>query len=192
MPTEPPADRDHPASSWNKTASRLRLASQAMRGLSAGYAAWTLWQMLRWWLDEARVMRFMGQYLERDLRAMESWQRMAALGLDLLAWSLLLAAVVCCWKFLGSLRGGAGFSLGGARQLTRCAWLAMACEVLSLFSRPLQSWLLTLHLPAAEQALRWRFQSADLQTFILCLALLMFAHLFIWAIDVAEENRGFV
>ena len=73
---------------------RLRFTAQGLRLISAGYAAWVLSKILRWWLDPKRVAREMGNYFQRDLTGMAGWQPLAALGLDLLAWGVLLAAVV--------------------------------------------------------------------------------------------------
>lgn len=171
---------------------KLRLTAQGMRWLSAGYAAWVLWQVLRWWLDADRVSHLMGNYLQRDLSGMQAWQRMGALGLDLAAWALLLAAVVYGWRFLGSLRESFSFSERSAQQFMRCAQFAIACQALTLLSRPLQSYLLTAHLAPAEQLFQWQFRPHDLQSIILCLALLMFALIYAWALDIAEENKRFV
>ncbi|NMM37955.1 MAG: hypothetical protein HHJ09_10630 [Glaciimonas sp.] len=171
---------------------KLRFTAQCMRLLSAGYAAWVLWQILNWWLDAERLMRLAGGYLNRDLSGMATWQRMAALSLDMVAWTLLLAAVIYCWKFLGNLRNSASFSGQGAHQFMRCAWLAIACETVTLLSRPLQSYFITAHLSAAEQVFQWQFRASDLQGIILCLALLMFALVYAWALEIAEENKGFI
>ena len=171
---------------------KLRLTAQGMRWLSAGYAAWVLWQVLSWWLDADRVSRLMGNFLQRDLSGMEVWQRMGALSLDLMAWALLLAAVVYGWRFLGSLHESVNFSELSAQQFMRCAQLAIACQALTLLSRPVQSYLLTAHLPSADQMFQWQFRPHDLQSILLCLALLMFALIYAWALDIAEENKRFV
>lgn len=171
---------------------KLCFTAQCMRLLSAGYAAWVLWQILSWWLDPERLMRLAGRYFERDLSGMATWQRLAALGLDLLAWSLLLTAVVYGWKFMGNLRRGAGFSGQGADQFMRCAWFGIACETFTLLSRPVQSYFVTAHLSAADRIFQWQFRSADLQGIILCLALMMFAMVYTWALEIAEENKGFI
>lgn len=171
---------------------KLRLTAQGMRWLSAGYAVWVLWQILRWWLDADRVIRLMGNYLQRDLSGMATWQRLAALSLDLVAWALLLAAVVYGWRFLGSLREDVSFSETSAHQFMRCAQFAIACQALTLLSRPVQSYLLTAHLPRAEQLFQWQFRPHDLQSILLCLALLMFALIYAWALEIAEENKRFV
>jgi hypothetical protein len=59
-------------------------------------------------------------------------------------------------------------------------------------SRPLQSFLLTTHLAAAEQVWKWNFRVVDRQAVLFCLALLMFAYVFTCTMEVAEENRSFV
>lgn len=175
-------------------AARLKIHRLAhlMRVLSATYAAWVLWQVVDWWGNAEQVKRLMGSHLQVDLSGLASSQRMAAMGIDLVVWLTLLAAVVCCWRLLGCLLKDQGFTEAAARHLMQCAWFALLCQTLSVLSRPLHSWCLTWHLPAAEQVFRWRFGATDLQGVLLCLALLMFAYLFTWVLEVAEENRGFV
>jgi hypothetical protein len=184
------ASIDQPVRS--RAQAKLRLTAQGLRLLSAAYAAWVLWKILSWWLAPERVARELGAYWQRDLSAMASWQPLAALGLDLLAWALLLAAVVLYWKCLGQLRGGVGFTAQAARQMMRGAWLAIACEATVLLFRPVQSWLLTMHLPVDERLFQWQFRSVDLQAIVFCGALLMFALVYVWALEIAEENKGFV
>jgi hypothetical protein len=171
---------------------KLRFTAQALRWLSVAYAGWVLWQILNWWLRPERVARELGSYWQRDLSGMAAWQPLGAMGLDLLAWALLLAAVVQCWNLLGQLRSSTGFTVEGATQLMRCAWLASACEAAALLFRPVQSWLITLHLPVDARLFQWQFRSADLQAIVFCATLLMFALVYLWALEIAEENKGFV
>jgi hypothetical protein len=49
-----------------------------------------------------------------------------------------------------------------------------------------------MHLPVAEQVWKWSYRSTDLLTAMFCLSLLMFAYVFTWTMEVAEENRSFV
>jgi hypothetical protein len=170
---------------------KLRRLAHLLRAVSAGYACWVLWGILTWWLDAEKVQRNFSSYLGRDLSAMAASQRYGALALDLLAWLLLLAAVVYCWKFLRCL------SLPhrlreAAKHISLCAWYAIACETFTELSRPVQSFLLTMHLPATEQLWKWSFRNVDLLAILFCLALLMFAYVFAWTMELAEENRSFV
>jgi hypothetical protein len=151
-----------------------------------------LWHLWDWWRDGERVIRLLGNWYGKDLSGMQAWQRHAAMGLDLLALALLVVAVVYCWRFLGTLQQRTGFTANGVRFLKHCAWWGLASEGLSLVARPVRSYLLTLHLPPPAREWRWTVQSADIQSVILCLSLLMFAMMFAWAIEIAEENRGFV
>jgi hypothetical protein len=163
-----------------------------MRVVSAAYAAWVLWNVLNWWLDDERVKRYFGDFIHRDLSALAAIQRYAALALDLMVWALLLLAVVYCWRFLYDLSQPTRWSSTAARHISRCAWFAISTEVFTQLSRPVQSFLLTAHLSAAEQVWQWRFQNMDLLAVLFCLLLLMFAYVFAWTMEVAEENRSFV
>jgi hypothetical protein len=171
---------------------KLKHLAFLMRTVSAGYAAWVLWEILSWWLDADKVVRNFGHFINRDLSNMTAFQRFGALSLDIIAWALLLLAVVQCWKFLRYLSQPTHWSGDASRHILLCAWFAIACEGLTLLSRPFQSFLLTMHLPVAEQVWKWTYRSTDLLTAMFCLSLLMFAYVFTWTMEVAEENRSFV
>lgn len=171
---------------------KLRLAVVAMRVLTVGFVVSVFWQIQAWWLDGERVMRLMGAIYGKDLQAMAAWQRQAAMALDVLALALVVVAVIYCWRFLATLQQRQGFTAVGLQHLMRCAWWGLASEAVSLLSRPLKSALLTWHLPLAEREWRFSLQSADIQSVMLCLALLMFGLMFSWALEIAEENQGFV
>jgi hypothetical protein len=171
---------------------KLQRLTHLMRLLSAGYAAWVLWNILSWRLDTERMLKGYGNYLERDLHAAAIWQQFASLALDLGTWALLLMAVVQCWMFLRHVSPPLTSFNRAAHHLSRCAWFATACQAISLLVRPLQSYLLTFHLAAGEQVWKWMFRPQDLLSILFCLALLMFAYIFTWTLELAEENRSFV
>jgi len=171
---------------------KLQRLVYLMRLISAGYAAWVLWNILSWWLDADKVMRNFGNFISRDLSSMTASQRFAALGLDLIAWTLLLLAVVHCWKFMHYVSRPARWSDAASRHISLCAWFAIACEGFTELSRPAQSFLLSAHLSVAEQVWKWDFRTMDLLAVLFCLSLLMFAYVFTWTMEVAEENRSFV
>ncbi len=171
---------------------KLQRLGFLMRLLSAGYAAWVLWLILSRRLDTERLLQGYGRYIERDLHTAAVWQQYAPLALDLVTWTVLLMAVVQCWKFLHQVsQPFTSFNLA-AHHLSLCAWYASACQGISILMRPLQSYLLTFHLAADEQVWKWLFRPEDLLTIMFCLALLMFAYVFTWTMEVAEENRSFV
>jgi hypothetical protein len=178
--------RQHPA------IRKLQRLAYLLRAASAGYAVWVLWNILNWWLDSDKVKHYFGDFVQRDLSALGASQRFAALALDLIAWTLLLLAVVHCWRFLNELGQPARWGGTAARHISRCAWFAMACEALSLVSRPVKSFLLTAHLPGADQVWKWNLLPMDLLVVLFCLSRLMFAYVFTWTMEVAEENRSFV
>lgn len=186
MPISEPGALQHPA------LRKLQRLAIVMRLVSAGYATWVLCNILSWWLDADKVARNFGTFINRDLSAMTVSQRFAALGLDLIAWTLLLLAVVQCWKFLHYLSQPTRWSGAASLHISLCAWFAIACEGFTELSRPLQSFLLSVHLPAAEQVWKWNFRSVDLLAVLFCLSLLMFAYVFAWTMEVVDENRSFV
>ena len=171
---------------------KLQRLAHVMRAASAGYAAWVLWNILSWWLDADKVTRNFGNFVERDLSTMANSQRFSALALDLVAWVLLLLAVMHCWKFLHYLGQPARWGDAAARHISACAWFAIACEGFTELSRPVQSFLLTAHLPLTEQIWKWNFRTVDLLVVLFCLSLLMFAYVFTWTMEVVEENRSFI
>ncbi len=170
---------------------KLRLLSHLLRAVSAGYAVWVLWRIVTWWLDADKVRRGYSSFLERDLSGMADWQRYAALGVDSVAWVLLAVAVVHCWKFLNFLTQPTRWN-DATLHITRCAWFAIACETITELTRPVQSLLMTIHLSATEQVWKLNFRTIDMLAILFCLALLLFAYVFAWTVEIAEENRSFV
>lgn len=171
---------------------KLFWLAQALRVLSASYAAWILVRLVSWWIDSEQVIANMGLYLGRDLSALPASARMTAMALDLGAWLLLLAAVVCCWRSLGYLIRDNTFSQRMVQLLTWAGWLGALGQLLALLMRPMQTYLLTAHLGTSEQIFKWAFHPSDLLNIMLCGMLLCFAYLIAWAVEVAEENRGFI
>jgi len=163
-----------------------------MRALTVSFTAWTLWNMLRFWLDADRVTNAFSSYLERDVHGMASWQRLSGLGLDLVTWALLLTCVVYAWKLLGNLKDGRVFHRENVNQLKRCAYFAIASDAFNWVNRPLVTYLATAHLPSGQQVFRWDVLAHNMTAQILCLALLMFAFVYGWALDIAEENQQFI
>ena len=171
---------------------KLFWLAQVLRVLSSAYAAWMLLRIVQWWTDAERVIFNMGKFVGRDLSDLAASARMLALALDAGAWLFLLAAVVCCWRSLTYLLKEHTFSLPIARLLTWAGWLGALCQSISLLIRPVQTYLMTAHLPAAEQVFKWSMYPQDLLGILLCGVILCFAYLIRWALEIAEENRGFV
>jgi len=170
---------------------KLQRLAHVLRAVSAGYAVWVLWRILTWWLDADKVLRDYSSFLGKDLSGMADWQRLAALTVDSVAWALLALAVAHCWKFLNFLTQATRWT-DASLHITRCAWFAIACESITELTRPVQSLLMTIHLPANEQVWTWNFRTVDMLAILFCVALLMFAYVFAWTVEIAEENRSFV
>jgi hypothetical protein len=165
---------------------------QVVRFVAFSYTSWVLIQILRPWYAPQLFFSQLGRYWERDLASAHPWQISAAVLWDLGLWLLLVISVIFYWRAMGSLVRDMAFTSKVGMLITRGAWFGMACEVLTVATRPLWSYVLTLHLPADQHLLRWDIYPNDLLATILCFVLLIFAYLFAWMVDIAEENRGFV
>jgi hypothetical protein len=169
---------------------KLRITALCLKFVTLFYAAWVLWSILNWWLNRDQVVQQMSQYLNEDLSSLETWQRMVPLGLDLISWGILCSAIVYAWKFLNELVSTKIFSTEGAQTFMRCARLAITCEAFTQLTRPVIHFVLTAN--ANSQVFHWPFRASDLQSIILCLVLLVFALIYSWALEVAEENKEFI
>jgi hypothetical protein len=171
---------------------KLRMTALLLRATAVAYAMWVLWRILSWWLNTAEVAKGMGRFLNRDLSAMSAWQSYACLGLDIAAWAFLMAAVLYSWQFLSNLQRTLAFTPTGAKQLMRCAQTGLICQAATLLSNPFKTFLLTSHLSRDQQLWYWGLAPSAVLGVILCLALLMFALVYVWALEIADENKGFV
>lgn len=178
--------------SWGGARAKLLGVAWLLRALSACYAAWSLARILGWWTDADLVIKNLGRFFARDLSALVSGQRMIALALDLGAWLILLGAVVCCWKALGCLMKDHAFTNQAVKLLAWGGWLGAASQLLAMLMRPVQSYVMTYHLPASEQLFKWSFYPQDLLGLMLCATLICFAYLLTWAVEIADENKAFV
>ena len=163
-----------------------------LRLLSASYAIWSLVRIVGWWTDADLVIKNLGRFWARDLSALSGSQRMVAMALDLGVWLLLLAAVVCCWKALGLVLKAHAFTHQAVRFLAWGGGLGAASQLAALLMRPVQSWVVTSHLPASEHLLKWAFYPQDLLGLMLCGTILCFACLLTWAVEIADENKAFI
>ena len=171
---------------------KLLWLTRILRLLSVAYIAWATVRVFSWWLDGTRVVVNFGRYVERDISGAHEIQRIQALALDCIELALLIAALVFAWKAMSLLNEEHQFSTHASSYLARCGWLITMCQTFSLMMRPIKTFLMTAHLPVAEQVFKWSFMPTDLLATLLCAVVLCFAYMMHWAAEVAEENRGFV
>ena len=188
-----PQEISQPDSSRNSVAqAKIYGLVQVLRFVSFSYVVWILFQILRPWYAPERFISQLSRYWERNLASAHPWQLSAGVLLNLGLWSLLVISVVFYWRAMGRLLKDMAFTSKVGALFMRGAWFGMACEALSVATRPLLSYVLTLHLPAEQQLFRWDVYPNDLLATILCFVLLIFAYLFAWMVEIADENRGFV
>jgi hypothetical protein len=163
-----------------------------LRGLAGIYIFWVLLHILRLLRDTPEFLRKVGSYWQRDLNSGASWQIWSAVGLNLTLWLMLLAAVICLWRATRHLLCDMGLSPITSSWLQRGAWAGLSSAVLGILTRPLWSYLVTLHLPVDSQLWTWEMYPSDLLGLLMCGVLLMLAYLMAWVSEIAEENKAFV
>jgi cell division protein FtsX len=85
-----------------------------------------------------------------------------------------------------------GLSTISSNWLQRGAWAGLGCAMLGIVTRPLWSYLVTLHLPPQSQLWNWEMHPSDLLGLLICGVLLMLSYLMAWMSEIAEENKAFV
>ena len=163
-----------------------------LRVLASIYTLWVLLHILHPLQDPSEFLHKVGSYWQRDLNAGASWQLGSAVGLNLSLWFLLLAAVICLWQATQHLLRDMGLSTITSSWLQRGAWAGLGCAVLGIVTRPLWSYLVTLHLPPQSQLWNWEIHPSDLLGLLICGVLLMLSYLMAWMSEIAEENKAFV
>jgi len=163
-----------------------------LRGLACIYTLWVLLHILRPLRDSQEFLRMVGSYWQRDLNSGASWQFLSGVGLGLALWLMLLAAVICLWQATRHLLCDMGLSPITSIWLQRGAWAGLSSAVLGILTRPLWSYLLTLHLPVESQLWTLEMKPSDLLGLLICGVLLMLSYLMAWMSEIAEENKAFV
>ncbi len=176
----------------NNARTKLRWTGHGLQLMAVTYSLWVLIQILMWWTDSERVIHNMGAYLQRDLSQLPSSSRMMALGLDLTLWSVLVIAVIFCWRSLGEIMQEHAFTPTAIQRLNWGAWTGIACELLSVLSRPIHTYWLTAHLPVSEQVSKWQFNAHDLLSLLLCGVILLTSYLLTWTQEIQADNRSFI
>jgi hypothetical protein len=193
MNTEYDTSRQQPPPSARDAAYRkLRISAWVMKVLLLGYAGLSFWRFVPWWLNEQGVKAYVSQRWGCDVSTLEAWQRFLGLGLNLVVWGFLVAAVVYAWQFFNGFQRTKRLTDIGGTQLMRCAWFAIASISSNSLVKPLNSYIQTLHLEAAARQLEWQLTQLDILASIFCLSLLMFAYVHRWMLDIAQENAQFI
>jgi hypothetical protein len=164
----------------------------SLRIVACVYTAWVFWLIVRPLRRTPAFLERLGNYWQRDISAAQDWQVWSVVTLDLALWSLLPVAIVCWWLASRHLLRDMSMGPQSSTWLRRGAWAGLICTVLSILTRPIISYLYTLHLPAESRLWLWNINPSDLLGLLICGVLLMLAYLMAWMSEIAEENKAFV
>lgn len=161
-----------------------------LRSLALVYTLWVLQHISGPVLDSADFLQKVGRYWNKDLLSAATWQLWAAIALNFVLWLGLALAVACFWQASVHLLRDMGVSSPCGKCLRWGAWCGLCAALLSIATRPVWSYLLTLHLE--KPLLQWQVLPTDLLGLMVCGALLLLSYLVIWISEIAEENKAFV
>lgn len=161
-----------------------------LRSLALVYTYWVLQHMVSIALEGDDYLKRVGGYWNKDLLAGEAWQFWSTIGLNFFLWVGLALAVGCFWRASVHMLRDMGVSSRCGHWLRLGAWWGLSAAVLGILTRPLWSYLLTLHL--SQPLWSWRMMPSDLLGVIVCAVLLLLSYLVIWMSEIAEENKAFV
>jgi hypothetical protein len=164
----------------------------SLRIVACVYTAWVFWLIVRPLRDTQAFLHKVGNYWHSDMSAAQDWQVWSVVTLDLALWSLLPLAIVCWWLASRHLLRDMSMSTQSSTWLRRGAWAGLTCAVLSILTRPIISYLYTLHLPAESRLWLWNINPSDLLGLLICGVLLMLSYLMAWMSEITEENKAFV
>ena len=164
----------------------------SLRVVACVYTAWVFWLIIRPLRDTQAFLQRLGNYWQRDMSAAQDWQVWSVVTLDLALWALLPLAIVSWWLASKHLLRDMTLTAASSTWLRRGAWVGLGCAVLGIATRPLWSYLVTLHLTPQSQLWNWEMHPSDLLGLLICGVLLMLSYLMAWMSEIAEENKAFV
>ncbi len=156
---------------------KLHIAALIMKAVLVGYILFGFFRFVPWWFAKQGI---------------EHWQRALGLSVNFVSWGFLVAAVVYVWKFFDCFRETKTLTERGGQYFMACAWFAIASQAMNIIARPINSWIVTAHLDQSLRSFDWSFTYRDPLAIVFCLALLMFAYIHRWMLDIAQENSEFV
>ncbi len=156
---------------------KLRFTAGLMRGLLIGYVAYGFFRFVPWWLTKQGI---------------NDEQLWLGLGINLMSWLCLVCAVMCAFRFLNRFFKHQTFSFEGGQALKQCAWFAIASQTTNMLARPITHVILNPDAPIDWSQLAWGFTPRDPVATLFCLALLMFAFVHQWTLDIVQEHAEFV
>jgi hypothetical protein len=160
------------------------------RTLAIGYAAWTLWLVISFWLNAPLIERRFAALAGTEPAALSDGTRFAGFSLSMLTWLLVAATCWTAWLLFTSYLEGRIFTVASADRLRRVTLLGIGAVLFDVITRPAQLWLVTGAAPDYSRAPYYYFAPNDLALLIFLIALFAVAHIFKVAAELADENAA--
>ncbi len=154
----------------------------------------TLLMPLWFWSQPAWVAHLGPQFAGLGCQSFEVDTSMRAWGLavSLLPMAVGLGLFVMVWRLFGEYAQGRALQTPAQRQLQGVAWALLALALLQPLTRAALSVVLTMNQPPGQRMLVLQVSGNDYLALLTAVALLAVALVMRQAVQVAEENRGFV
>jgi hypothetical protein len=170
--------------------SRIGWLCHVCRMLAAGYAVWTLWLAISFWLNAPLVERRFAVLAGVEPIAVSDGTRLAGFSLSFLTWLLVAAACWTAWVLFSSYLEGRIFAVSSASRLRLLTLLGISAVALDVAVRPVLVRLVTGAAPAYSKAPYYYFSPNDLALLMFLIALFAVAHIFKVAAELADENAA--
>lgn len=167
---------------------RIGWICQAGRFLAAGYALWTLWLVVSFWMNTALVERRFAMLAGIDAHAVSGTARLAGFALSTVTWLAVAATCWAGWRLFSSYLEGRIFTPQSAGLLRQTTLLGIAAVFFDIAARPVMVWLVSGAFPVFSRSPWYYFSPNDLALLIFLLSLFAIAHIFKVAAELAAEN----
>jgi Protein of unknown function (DUF2975) len=158
------------------------------RYLSAGYALWTLWLVVSFWLNAPLVERRFAALAGLEAHSVSAATRLAGFSLSFVSWIAVAATCWAGWRLFSAYLGGRIFTPDSADLLRRTTLFGIAAVLIDVAIRPMLVWLVSGVFPQFAKAPWYYFSPNDLALLIFLLSLFAIAHIFKVAAELAAEN----
>lgn len=176
----------------NQLRRKIGWLCQFVRFAALAYALWTLYAITTMWLSKTQVAGHYGNWLRADLSGITDWQRLGGYFVHFAVWLLAAACVYSAWRLFSGFLAGRIFTADAAIWMRRAGMFGLAAQIADMFTRPIVTALVSMHLPTGSRMTGISFNQNDLVFLMLLTALVALAHVFKTAAEIAEENEGII
>lgn len=171
---------------------RIGWLCHALRLAALAYPVWIFALLAMHWSNADEITRAYSHWLRATLAEVPAPQRLGGFLIQMVPWTLTVAACWNLWRLFSGFLGGRVFTLDTALTLRRLALFGLASIGIDLLSRPLLSVVTSIHMAPGSRYLAFFFQPHDLLTVMFLAGLLALAQVFKVAAEIAEDHAAIV